>query len=73
MKCTSCDTDINPKWLHAISNNVCPNCGQHIMQEHLKNLLTSLRETMEKLQEYPNEVDDWMLSNFNFIKTITFT
>lgn len=69
MKCISCETEINPKWKHAIDINVCPFCGQHIMEEHLKNLLTTLGETMEKLKAYPDQVNDWLLSNHNYIKT----
>lgn len=61
--------EINPKWTHAIDINVCPFCGQGIMEEHLKNLFSSLRQTMDALQEYPDQVNDWMLSNHNFIKT----
>lgn len=69
MKCISCEVEINPKWKHAIDINVCPFCGQGIMEEHLKNLLTSLRETMDKLVDYPDQVNDWMLSNYDYIKT----
>jgi hypothetical protein len=39
------------------------------MEEHLKNLFTTLRETMNKLSEYPSQLNDWMLSNHNYIKT----
>lgn len=69
MKCISCEIEINPQWTHAIDINVCPFCGKHIMEEHLKNLFTTLRETMESLQEYPDQVNDWLLSNHNYIKT----
>lgn len=69
MKCVSCETEINPKWAHAINMNVCPFCGKHIMEEHLKNLLTSLRETIDKMGEYQAQLDDFMLSNYNYIKT----
>jgi hypothetical protein len=69
MKCVSCETEINPKWKHAIDMNVCPFCGKHIMEEHLKNLLTGLRETMDKLSEYQDQLDDFLLSNYNYIKT----
>lgn len=69
MKCISCESDINPKWKHAIEQNICPYCGQCIMDEMLKNLLTSLNEAMTKMQSYPEQLNDWMLSNFNFIKT----
>lgn len=69
MKCMSCEMEINPKWSHAIDINVCPFCGQGIMEEHLKNLFSSLRQTMESLKDYPDQLNDWMLSNHNYIKT----
>lgn len=69
MKCISCDSEINPKWKHAIDQNVCPYCGQFIMDEELKSLLSILADTMEKIKPYSNQLDDWMLSNFNYIKT----
>ena len=69
MKCISCDTEINPKWKHAIDINVCPFCGKHIMEEHLKNLLSTLAQAMEQLEQYPEQVNDWLLSNYNYIKT----
>ncbi len=65
----SCNMEINPKWTHAIDINVCPFCGQGIMEEHLKNLFSSLRQTMESLKDYPDQLNDWMLSNHNYIKT----
>ena len=68
MKCISCDVEINPQWAHAIDINVCPFCGKHIMEEHLKNLFGTLRETMNALSTYPDQVNDWMLSNHNYIK-----
>lgn len=69
MKCISCEMEINPQWKHAIDMNVCPFCGKGIMEEHLKNLLSSLRETMDQLVSYPDQLNDWMLSNHNYIKT----
>lgn len=69
MKCISCSLDINPQWKHAIDINVCPFCGKHIMEEHLKNLLNSLRGTMDELQSYSAQLDDFLLSNYNYIKT----
>lgn len=69
MKCISCDMEINTKWKHAIDINVCPFCGQGIMEENLKNLFSSLCDTMEQLTEYPDQLNDWLLSNHNYIKT----
>lgn len=69
MQCVSCKIEINPKWTHAIDINVCPFCGDLILEEHLKNLFASLRATMDSLKDYPLQVNDWMLSNHNYIKT----
>lgn len=69
MKCISCDTEINPKWKHAIDINVCPFCGQHIMEEHLKNCVAALAAAMDEMQKYPEQLDDWLLSNHSYIKT----
>ena len=68
MKCNSCESEINPKWKYAIDNNVCPFCGQSVIDEQLKILLYNMQELMDKLVEYPDQFNDWMLSNFNFIK-----
>src|ERR1035441_8284862 len=69
MRCVSCETEINPQWSHAIDSNVCPFCGKPVMDIHLKNLFSTLRDTMEKLKAYQGQLDDWMLSNHNYIKT----
>lgn len=69
MKCISCETEINPKWAHAIEINVCPFCGKHIMEEHLKNCIASLATAMNEMMKYPEQLDDWLLSNHSYIKT----
>jgi hypothetical protein len=61
--------EINPQWKHAIEMNNCPFCGQSIMEEQLKILFNNLRETMDALKDYPAQLNDWMLSNHNYIKT----
>ncbi len=68
MKCISCEVEINPKWKHAIDINICPFCGQSIMEDNLKSLLIVLSQTLKELQNYPEQLDDWMLSNYNYIK-----
>lgn len=69
MKCISCETEINPKWKHAIESNICPFCGKSIIEEKAKELLTSLSTIMECLNSYPEHLRDWMLSNYSFIQT----
>ena len=69
MKCMSCESEINPKWKHAIDSNVCPFCGDSVMEEKLKDLFSNLRLTMNELTEYPDQLHDWLLSNYGFIST----
>lgn len=69
MKCKSCETEINPKWKHAIDTNKCPFCGAEIMEEKLKNLFITLSSTLTELSEYPDQLNDWLLSNHSYIKT----
>jgi len=70
MECMSCQATINPKWKFAIENNSCPCCGQQIMEQELKDLLSSLSSSFDKLNEnYAKQLDHWMLHNFNYIKT----
>lgn len=69
MKCESCGSDINPQWAHAIEKNICPFCGSSIMDEHLKSLFSTLRNTMKQLENYGEQLNDWMFSNYNYIKT----
>jgi hypothetical protein len=39
------------------------------MNDRLKELLACLKETMQELTQYPQELNDWMLSNHSYIKT----
>lgn len=63
----SCESEINPKWKHAIDSNVCPFCGQNVMEEQLKKLFFELRLTMDNLLVYSDQLNDWLLSNYGFI------
>lgn len=68
MKCNSCESEIDPKWRHAIDNNLCPFCGQLIMEESLKNLLSSARSILDELNNsYKNEFIEWAKKNYNLV------
>lgn len=60
MKCTSCSSEINPKWKHAVDTNLCPFCGQSIMDIELKALLSTLSTTLESLKAHPEHLEDWL-------------
>jgi hypothetical protein len=40
-----------------------------ILPDKLKGLLTTLADTLAQLQEFPEQLDDWLLSNYSYIKT----
>jgi len=68
MRCISCDVLINPQWKHAIEQNICPMCGQEVMPVHLKNCIVELKKAMQEMQQYPEQLNDLLLSNYNYIK-----
>lgn len=69
MKCISCNTEIDPKWKHAITKNSCPFCGKDILDDKLKKLFSTAESVLTELSNnYPSELEDWMRSNFLFVK-----
>lgn len=46
MKCRSCNFEISPELKHAIAQNVCPSCGNQIMDEELLALIEDLEQTI---------------------------
>ena len=69
MQCKSCKNDIPPKFIHAISVNICPLCGQGIMDAELQSILNELKSVMDKSDKYKDEVSDWLFSNYGLKKS----
>ena len=65
MKCKSCSGDVPPKFSHAILVNICPLCGDPIMDDELQSALADLKSAMTATASYPNEIFDWLKSNYN--------
>src|SRR5271170_6309113 len=68
MKCKSCQEDVPPKFTHALTVNICPLCGQEIMDLKLKNILGELKVALGDAKDYMDEVEDWLLSNYSLKK-----
>lgn len=68
MKCQSCKEDIPPKFAHALSVNICPMCGQEVMDIKLKNILGGLKISLEAAKDHMEDVEDWLFSNFSLKK-----
>lgn len=69
MKCMNCATEIPPNWVACIQKNICPACGEAILDSSGEELLKELTEAMERMPNDPAGVAGWLLSNF-FIKKI---
>src|SRR5574343_1818918 len=68
MKCNSCESEIDPKWKHAIENNICPFCGLVIMDSLLKDLLADARDILDELKEkFNDEFLEWAKHNYNLL------
>lgn len=65
MQCKSCQGDVPPKFSHAISVNICPLCGNEIMEPELQIAFASLKEAMAAATKYPTEIFDWLKSNYS--------
>jgi hypothetical protein len=68
MKCRSCQTEVSPKFNHAISVNICPACGGEIIPIQLQTILNELKMVMDSVGEFKIEVEDWLSSNFDLKK-----
>ena len=68
MRCISCGANIPPEWVNAIQSNICPGCGNEIMNELTKELLDELSSAMERMPNDPQGVAGWLISNYRFQK-----
>lgn len=66
----SCESEINPKWKHAINENICPFCGENIMAGQLKELLCLIGNKVEHVRDlgFSSQFDDWLLSNYGYVR-----
>lgn len=65
MKCKTCEGEVPPKFAHAILVNICPLCGNEIMDVELQTALKEIKTAMGALESYPQEIFDWLKSNYN--------
>lgn len=64
----SCGANIPPEWVNAIQSNICPGCGNEIMNSATQELLQELTAAMERMPNDPQGVAGWLLSNYRFQK-----
>ena len=69
MQCISCQEEVSERFVSALAKNLCPFCGQGLMQEELKELLNSLAAIMCDLEtkSYLAEAEGWLKQNFDLL------
>jgi hypothetical protein len=68
MRCMSCGANIPPEWVNAIQSNICPGCGNEIMNSATQELLNDITEALERMPNDPQGIAGWFLSNYRFQK-----
>lgn len=68
MKCINCETEIPPNWVACIQKNICPACGEPILDSSGEELLKELTDAMERMPNDPAGLAGWILSNFHIRK-----
>jgi len=67
MECLSCKTSIDLKWKHAIENNLCPLCGDKMMDDEFKNNFSLLREVMDSIKSNLPSIETWLFENYDLL------
>ena len=68
MICISCNVDVPPSFKLAIASGRCPACGEDIMDETGKTLMGELSSVLEQMQNDPQGLAGWLLSNYRMQK-----
>jgi len=68
MKCKHCTSEVDPKWTFAIKQNICPFCGDSILDQQLVDGLVSLDQLILSLSPYKEDIVEFLklkLIDFN--------
>jgi hypothetical protein len=68
MNCQNCSIEIPPTWTAALTSNICPACGQPIMNEQVQTLIKELSAALVVLPNNAEAIAGWIISNYNLTK-----
>ena len=68
MICINCNCDISPAFVNAIATNVCPGCGQSIMDNDTFEFMKELGDAMSKMENNAQGLAGWIISNYTLTK-----
>lgn len=68
MNCQNCSIEIPPTWTAALTANVCPACGQAIMNDQTQGLIKELSEALTVMPNNAEAIAGWIVSNYTLTK-----
>lgn len=68
MQCMNCSTVIPSEWQACIVSNICPKCGNNIMDDNTKQLSDNLGAIIKLLEEAPDGIMELLLTNYGLKK-----
>jgi len=63
-----CGIEIPPTWVAALNSNICPSCGEPIMDDGAQELIKDLAEAMKQMPNNPQGLAGWLVSNYRMQK-----
>lgn len=64
----SCAAPISPAFKAAIQKNICPACGEQMMNENTQELLEEIKNALEEMPSDPEGIAGWLLSHYELRK-----
>lgn len=71
MKCMSCNVEVPPSFVRSIELNCCPACGENILNDEAKSLMSEIADAFKRMENDPAGLAGWLLSNYTLTKVGT--
>lgn len=68
MRCNECEVEIPPAWKAAYKSNICPSCGGAIYSKETEEIYAELKQAMAEMENDPEGLAGWLLSNYHMQK-----
>lgn len=64
MKCKNCNCQVSADFKHSFTTNVCPKCGQTLMQNDVKNLFLKMSDVLDKNDNDIGDLAIWFVDTY---------
>lgn len=65
MKCSSCSCQVSQEFKHSIETNICPKCGDALLDAKVKGLLLQMQSFLAKDDRDLSDLAAWVLRRFS--------